>query len=247
MRSVLLASAALIMSTGFALAQTTTSAPAPTGAPNAPAATSASPGNMAPSSASGQNTMAPASGISGSSSSTDSSAPAPTGAPNAAPAAPGASPGNLAPAAKPDTTSMVQPSETGQASGASPDQTASNTAAIPAPVTHHHSAGMHMASLPASANARAYLQIAKMAIRNHQMARADDALSHAETRLLTRSVPSSTGSLADDSPAVTSIEHARSALSAGNYTEASSDTGMAMQQAHGDIGAMSNASDTSTP
>jgi hypothetical protein len=107
--------------------------------------------------------------------------------------------------------------------------------------------GMRMANLPANANTGTYLHIAKMAIHKHELARADDALSHAETRLLTRSVPADSGSLADNSPAVSSIEHARSALSAGNYAQASSDTDTAMQQAHGDIGGMSNASDMSTP
>jgi len=129
---------------------------------------------------------------------------------------------------------MAQPSQ--------PDQTAANSpVAPPAPVKHHHMTGMRMASLPASASAKTYLHIAKMAIHDHQVARADDALSHAETRLLTRSVPASSGPTADDSPAVASIEHARAALGAGNYAEASSDTETAMHQAHGD------ASDMSTP
>ena len=96
--------------------------------------------------------------------------------------------------------------------------------------------GMAMASLPANASTRTFLHIAIMAIRNLEQARAEDALSHAETRMLTRSVPASDGALADRSPGVTAIENARAALKSGNYSEASSDVDMAMQNMHGGMG-----------
>jgi len=115
-------------------------------------------------------------------------------------------------------------------------QNASNSVPPATPVTHHHAMGMGMASLPANASTRSYLHMAKMAIRNHEQARAEDALSHAETRMLTRAVPASNGALADSSPGVTAIENARAALKSGNYSEASSDVDMAMQNMHGGMG-----------
>ena len=85
-------------------------------------------------------------------------------------------------------------------------------------------------TLPADASPAAYLHIAKHAIAHHNVALADDALSHAETRLLDRSVPQG-GIAADSSPAIQSIESARQALHAGNYTKASADTGQAASSA----------------
>jgi hypothetical protein len=79
-----------------------------------------------------------------------------------------------------------------------------------------------MMAMPADGSPGTYLHIAKMAILHHDKATADDALSHAETRLLSRAVPADEASATDDSPAITSIEHARMALSSGNMTEASS-------------------------
>ncbi len=81
----------------------------------------------------------------------------------------------------------------------------------------------HSMMLPEDASARTYLHIASMAIRHHDRGVADDALSHAETRLLDRAVPQ--GDIAaDDSPSVQSIESARKALQAGDYHAASMDT-----------------------
>ena len=55
------------------------------------------------------------------------------------------------------------------------------------------------------------------------MTLADDALSHAETRLLDRVVPQGQ-IMADDSPSIQSIESARKALQSGDYSQASMDT-----------------------
>jgi hypothetical protein len=97
----------------------------------------------------------------------------------------------------------------------------------------------HTMAMPADGAPGMYLHIAKMAIMHHDKATADDALSHAETRLLSRAVPADQGSATDESPAVTSIEHARMALSSGNMMVASSDTSMAMSQIHhGAMGGM---------
>ena len=68
--------------------------------------------------------------------------------------------------------------------------------------------------LPEDAPPRAYLHIAKAALKHHDYARADDALGHAETRLLTRAVDQGSSIPVDDSPAVTSIEQARKATQA---------------------------------
>jgi hypothetical protein len=82
---------------------------------------------------------------------------------------------------------------------------------------------MTSGKLPEDASATTYLHIAKTAIGDHNLSLADDALSHAETRLLDRAVPQ--GQIAaDDSPSIQSIESARRALHSGNYAKASADT-----------------------
>jgi len=93
------------------------------------------------------------------------------------------------------------------------------------------------AALPENADTNTYLRIASKAIKQHDKMLADDALSHAETRMLTRAVPASEGATADDSPGITAIEHARQALTSGDYQTAASDTRMAMHDHHGMMGA----------
>jgi hypothetical protein len=216
MRSLLLASAAIFLTTGAAMAQSTT-APAPTGAPNAPAMTT--PG-MSPGNAGATTTPMTPPSTSGAMS---SSAPSP--APTGAPASPtvtsqGMSPGNTGP----NTTPKV-------ASNASGD----DSAAVKTTHTYHtYNASMTM---PADGSAGQYLHIAKTAIQHHNKMVADEALSRAETRLLDRAVPA--GDIAsDDSPGVAAIEHARAALNSGNMQEASSDTEMAIHQNHAMMGGM---------
>ncbi len=216
MRSVWLASAAIILSAGAAMAQTSMTSPAPTGAPNAAmAAPNASPGSMAP--AGGTTTTTPAYSGQNSIKTSTTTSPAPTGAPNAAQMTPpGASPGNTAPA----------------------KNMAMNDTAAPKPMkaTMYGHGGNSGGMMPANADTKTYLKMASEAIRHHDKARADDALSHAETRILTRAVPASTGPVADESPAITAIEHARQALAAGDYATAASDTKMAMHAHHGMMG-----------
>jgi hypothetical protein len=77
---------------------------------------------------------------------------------------------------------------------------------------------------------------------------ADDALSHAETRMLTRAVPASAVAEPDDAPTISAIEHARSALASGDYQLAAADTRMAMHSHHGMMnGAMGGSGDMSGP
>jgi hypothetical protein len=183
--------------------------PAPTGAPNA-AMSSPAP-QMSP------GTMAPATtpGYGGQNSIKTSATPAPTGAPDAPQVTqPGMSPGNMAPG--------------------NSGMNASNGAHMKSSTSYNRSM---MTGLPADADAKTYLHIAAGAIRQHNKMMADDALSHAETRMLTRAVVASAGAQPDESPAVTAIEHARQALSSGDYATAAADTKTAMHAHHGMMGA----------
>jgi len=109
---------------------------------------------------------------------------------------------------------------------ATSDSTMAANSASPAPaspVIHHQ-----FMALPENGSVHMYLHLAKLAIRHHDTARADEALSRAETRLLTRAIPASDSSAVDQSPAITAIENARAALRSGDYATAASDTDMAM-------------------
>jgi hypothetical protein len=227
MRTIWLASTALLMTAGIACAQSTstsTPSPAPTGSMASPNVTppGASPGNMAPS-PSNAGTMSMSSAAPAKANET--SAPAPNGATNApdvtAAAAPGTAPGKTAP----------NSGSTGDATVASSQPSGTTGTNTPSRPIHHHWSGSSVA-LPADASATTYLHIAKSAIWHHNVSLADDALSHAETRLLDRSVPQ--GEIAaDDSPSIQSIESARQALHAGNYTQASADTKQAASAVSG--------------
>jgi hypothetical protein len=76
--------------------------------------------------------------------------------------------------------------------------------------------------------AAAYLQRASTAIQQHRRVQADNYLSHAETLMLTRSVPQSNATTPDSSPRITAIQNARAALRRGNWSDAEQDTNMAM-------------------
>jgi hypothetical protein len=191
MRTLWLASTALLLTAGMACAQNAPApSPAPTGglaSPLASPAPGASPGSMAPSSNSG----APMSGMSSNGTSGSGMS------------------GNPAPAM------------TAATPGAAPGKTAQSSPNAPAHHPwHHHWSGA--ASMPQDASASTYLHIASTAIGHHNAVLADDALSHAETRLLDRSVPQGRVA-ADNSPAIQSIESARQALKAGNFSQASTD------------------------
>jgi hypothetical protein len=227
MRTLLLASAACFITVGAALAQTTSAAPAPQGATNAPVETpdGGAPGKTTPSTA----TTAGTSATPAPSNSMSSAAPAPTGATNA----PVETSGNAAPGkTTPDNSTAGNNTPT--------EPTAMNSPATPAPTHkwhHHDENGMAM---PADADAGKYLHIAKDAIAHHNKMRADDALSHAETRLLSRAVPQTESNPVDDNPAVKSIEQARAALHSGDMDTAASDTQQAMQEMHHHMGPMAS-------
>ncbi|MDE1896154.1 MAG: hypothetical protein KGH91_03660 [Rhodospirillales bacterium] len=177
MRKIWMASAALLMTSGVALAQTNSmssgaSSPAPTGAVNAPVETQPgqSPGNTAP------NNMAPDDQSSGGMSS-----------------------------------SGMAPNSASGSSGGMTDSTSQN-------------------EMSTNSGARTYLHMAQHAIEHHEKTRAESALGHAETRLLTRSVDAGSSMSMDQSPAVKAIEDARNALSSGDYSTASQDTSNALQQ-----------------
>lgn len=222
MRSLLLASAAVLMTAGIACAQTASTTPTPEGAPNAPQASTApgaSYGKTAPTQAAQPDAMSSSSASS--SSSVASPTPAPEGAPNApqVSTAPGASYGKTASAPAPVTN--TDSGTMGQKTAASGDNMMDT-----GKKTHMH----HMwsgTSMPADADARTYLHIASAAIKHHDKATADEALSRAETRMLTRSVPAS-GGMTDDSPSITAIVNARQAVNAGNFQQAAADTDQAM-------------------
>jgi hypothetical protein len=186
MRSILLASAALILSAGIACAQSATPSPAPTGATNGPIETSPglSPGKTTP------------------------------------PAA-GEAPSTISPATSTDTTAPAN----GASMGADKDSVTAKTHSV---ATMHHS--YSQATMPTDGTPASYLHIAKAAIHAHNKMRADDALSNAETILLTRAVPQGDVNPVDHSPAIDSIEGARKAVQADDMTTASSDIDMAMHQ-----------------
>jgi len=210
MRLALLASAAFCMTAGVAMAQTSMSTPAPTGAPNAAMsspAPQASPGNMAPSS--------------------DAAASA---------ASEGVNPAQSGGVTTSSQAAQTSPHYNGENSVSPPAGQANAGSAtggmMKTPMAYSNGA----MAMPADADAGQYLKIASKAIKQHNKMLADDALSHAETRMLDRAVPASTGAQPDDSPAVTAIENARAALSSGDYQTAARDTHMAMHAHHGMMG-----------
>ena len=207
MRSLWLASTALLITTGIACAQSTQMAsPAPTGAVTAPQVTpSGAAGNMAPAPTKSSMSAMSSSATSGT---TSMASPAPNGAASAPDVNSGA-PTGTAPGKMSTASNGMGTTQTGPAT--------------PGPMYSHHHHWTSTTTLPADASASTYLHIARSAIGHHNVALADDALSNAETQLLDRSVPQGQV-MADSSPSIQSIENARKALHAGNYTQASADT-----------------------
>jgi len=244
MRSLLLASAALCLTAGVAMAQVSSSSPAPTGAPQAAPASpapGASPGNMAPASG----TQAGSTGMSGMSA---NNPPAPTtatgGLTGESSATTATTPhyngqNEVSPPAGQATAEGAAGGTAGNGSmGMNSSSGGTKTASSVGATGYSHSARSYggAMSLPENATPGAYLKIASKAIKQHDKMLADEALSHAETRMLTRAVPASSGAAVDDSPGVTAIEHAREALASGDYDTAASDTRMAMHDRHGMMG-----------
>lgn len=211
MRSLWLASTALLISTGIACAQSgPVTNPAPTGAVSAPQVTPSgtAPGNMSP---------GPSSTTAMSSLPVSHTTPAPNGAASAPDVNSGAPPGTA-------------PGKMSTASNGMASDTTVQTA--PGPMYSHHHHWSSATALPQDASATTYLHIAKSAIGHHNAALADDALSHAETQLLDRAVPQGQ-IMADNSPSIQSIESARKALHAGDYSQASADTKQAASAVSG--------------
>lgn len=225
MRLALLASAAFCMTAGVAMAQTSMASPAPTGAPNAAMSTpapQASPGNMAPGSSGMSSDATAPSSNAASSAASEGVNPAQSGGVTTSATAAQTSPHYNG------ANSVSPPAGKANAGGTGNEATASSQPRIG---THMaYSAG---AAVPADADAGQYLKIASKAIKQHNKMVADDALSHAETRMLDRAVPTSAGAQPDGSPAVAAIEHAREALASGDYRTAGQDTRMAMHEHHG--------------
>lgn len=162
-------------------------------------------------------------------------APSPMGPANApTETSPGMSPGGTA-----SPPSMAQPPNSGampnsampngsMSNGSMSTGSAMNPSSGMAPGGSNH---MNMTHMPANASAASYLQIAQYATQHHNKARADEALSRAETRLLTRSVPQTSVASPDQSPAIMAITQARQALRAGDFNQASAEIDTAMQHA----------------
>ena len=210
MRTIWLTSIALMMTTSLAFAQSTTTSPAANATPNKPQ--TAAPGAAGKTSPAPSDMPAPTIPAATSS----NTVPTPNGVPGiAAQTSGGAAPGKTTP------TNRTRPnaSKTASAYGATG-------------VTRHHKKYSSMMGMPLEGSAASYLHVAKTAIHQRDKIRADDALSRAETRLLTRVVPASASAASDETPAISAIQNARKALAADNLAQASRDTDMAMHQTH---------------
>jgi len=78
-----------------------------------------------------------------------------------------------------------------------------------------------------------YLHMAKVAVGNGNKAAADEYLSRAETRMLSRAVPSTDANQPINTPGVAAVRSARADIKAGNMTQASTDIDNAMNELHG--------------
>ncbi len=143
------------------------------------------------------------------------SSPAPTGAVGTpAETQPGMSPGNTAPGDQSSNgMSNSGMSQTAESNGMSHSS--------------HHWANHE--GMPENAGPRVYLHMAEHAIARHDKMGAQSALSHAETRMLTRSVDASSASSLDQSPGIMAVQRARHAVEASDYATAAQETRMAMQ------------------
>jgi hypothetical protein len=125
------------------------------------------------------------------------------------------------------TTSPMQPP-----GASSTPATPPSTMAPPAPSAMAPPANIKnwlRGPLPENEPPQVYLHIAKAALAHHDYGRANDALSHAETLLLTRSVDQGSSIPVDNSPAVSAIELARKALQSHDTVTAMQQTDAAMQ------------------
>jgi hypothetical protein len=78
-----------------------------------------------------------------------------------------------------------------------------------------------------------YLHMAKVAVANGNKAAADEYLSRAETRMLSRAVPSTEANQPINTPGIAAVRSARADVHAGNMKQASADIDTAMNELHG--------------
>ena len=167
-------------------------------------------------------------------------------APAPAPMAPANPPTQTAPAMSPPNSGAMSNgsmSNGSMSNGSMSNGAMSNGAAMSpsSAMAPNSSAHMSMRGMPANASAATYLQIAQSAAQHHNATRANEALSRAETRMLTRAVPQTSAATPDQSPGISAITQARQALRAGNFTQASAEINTAMQHEHAQAsGGMSN-------
>ena len=113
-------------------------------------------------------------------------------------------------------------------------------------ISHHSSMGHNTAyishhmggNMPMGAPASTYLHIAQSAIAAHNKVRAHDALGRAETDMLTNSYVEGSVSGPINTPAISAVRDARTAVDGGQYNDASAMIQKAMAGMHG--GMMNN-------
>lgn len=103
----------------------------------------------------------------------------------------------------------------------------------------HHMAMSHRmgAGMPATASPTEYLHMAQQAIQHHQKNRAEDAIGRAETDIMNMPSSGQNGNPTEN-PQVETLSKARSAVMAGNYSEATNLIHQAMSDMQS--GSMSN-------
>jgi hypothetical protein len=75
--------------------------------------------------------------------------------------------------------------------------------------------------------------MAQGAVAKGNKSQAQEDLSRAETRMLSRSVPATDADQPINTPGIEAVRNARAAITAGNMSEASKDIDNAMNQLHG--------------
>lgn len=78
-----------------------------------------------------------------------------------------------------------------------------------------------------------YLHMAKGAVTSGNKAAAEEYLSRAETRMLSRAVPSTEANQPINTPGIAAVRSARADVRAGNMKQAATDIDTAMDQLHG--------------
>lgn len=92
-----------------------------------------------------------------------------------------------------------------------------------------------------------YLHKAKVAVTNGQKAAAQEYLYRAETRMLSRAVPSSEAGQPINTPGIAAIRSARADIKAGNLKQAATDIDTALDQLHNNPTYNSGTSSSTVP